>query len=389
MISGIFKWYFLLNKRLLKKCSFLLILCLVPILTAGVNILSQENHGIVRIVLCMQNPQDELAAGIIDELMDKDSVLNYILCEDEKKAEKLVKDYEADAAWIFSPNFKAGLQRAASDKKCEAVVRVVEREDSVSLQFTRQILVSKIYSDFSYMIYENFVRDDMGLTEVSDIQLKEAYETMFVEGSLFQMEYLDGQREEKADYNYLLTPLRGILSVWFVLCGFASSMYFMQDEQNGVLARIALNKRLWAAFSIHIVVLSDAAVMLLMACRLSGVFISWREEVLRIILLTGCTMLFCNLVRLLCRIPERLGVCIPVLLMGMLVVCPIFVNLRSFKVLPYLLPPYYYLKSIHSVYYVYGMMVYILVLFVLCILVFQWQNKNMRYTSYGESSGLS
>lgn len=375
MISQVIKWYFLLNKRLLKKYSFWLILCLVPLLVGGVNILSQEESGIVRIALCMQNPDDELAKGIVDRLISEDSVLSYVLCEDEEKARSMVIDYEVDTAWVFLGNFKGNLQKAAADKRCEAVVTVVEREDNVSLRFARQILVSRVYSDFSYMIYEDFVRDDLGIDEVSDARLKEAYEMMFVEGSLFQMEYLDGQKEEGNDYNYLLSPIRGLLSVWFVLCGFAASLYFMQDEQNGVFSRMALKNRLWAAFGMHMVILSDAAIVLLAACRLSGVFTSWQGELGRVILLIGCTLVFCNLVRLLCSAPERLGICTPILLMGMVVICPVFIHFRKFKVIPYLFPPYYYLKSIHSVRYVYGMAVYTAVLFLICILLFRWRNR--------------
>lgn len=378
MIGKIIKRYCLLNKRLFKKYSFLLILCLVPVMVGAMNIMSQEERGIVSIALCLKNPDDELAAGIIDEFMEKDSVFRYIFCDDEEEARRLVTDYEADTAWIFSGSFKEDLRNAAADKRCEPVVTVVVREDNVPLRFSRQILVSQIYSDFSYMIYEDFIRDDMGLEDVSDAELETSYEKMFVEGSLFQMEYPDGEREETDDNNYLLTPIRGILAIWFVLCGFAASMYFMQDERNGVFSRVALKSRLWTSFGMQAVILSDGVAAMLIALKLSGVFTLWSREILVILLFAGCTLVFCNLVRLLSHTPERLGVCIPILLIAMLVMCPVFINSRRFGVLPYLLPPYYYLKSIHSTYYLYGMMVYIAVVFVMCALVSEWRNRNKR-----------
>lgn len=376
MIGKIIKRYFLLNKRLFKKYSFLLILCLVSIMVGTMNIMSREESGIVSIALCLENPEEELPAGIIDKLLEKNSAFRYIFCDDEEAARKLVTDYEVDTAWIFSKSFKEDLRNAAADKRCEPVVIVVQREDNVPLRFSRQILVSQIYSDFSYMIYEDFIRDDMELGDVSDEELEASYKKMFVEGNLFQMEYLDGEKEETTDYNYLLTPLRGILAIWFVLCGFAASMYFMQDERNGVFSRVALKSRLWTSFGMHAVILSDGAAVLLIALKLSGSFTSWQRELLLIFLFAGCTLVFCNLVRLLCHTPERLGVCIPILLIGMLVMCPVFINSRGFGILPYLLPPYYYLKSIHSTYYLYGMMVYIGWMFVLCVLVSEWKNRN-------------
>ena len=375
MIGKIAKWYFLLNKRLFKKYSFLLILLLVPFLVGGMHFLSQEESGIVTIALCLKNPKEELAVEIVNDLMKKDSAFRYVFCENEKEARRLVTDYEADLAWIFSENFKSDLQKAAANKRCEPVVTVVEREDNVPLRFTRQILVGKIYSEFSYMIYEDFIRDDMGILEISEAELQADYNKMFVEGSLFQMEYLDGQIEED-DYNYLLTPIRGILALWFVLCGFAASMYFIQDEQNGFFSRITLKSRFWAAIGMQAVVLSDAAIVLMAAFKLAGVFTSWQREFVGMLLFFGSTIVFCNLIRFLCTTPERLGVCIPILLMGMLTMCPVFVNSRRFGVLPYLLPPYYYLKSIHSTYYLYGMVIYISVLFGLSVLICWRRNKN-------------
>jgi ABC-2 type transport system permease protein len=187
------------------------------------------------------------------------------------------------------------------------------------------------------------------------------------------MEYPDGQQTE--NISYLLTPIRGILAIWLMLCGFAASMYFMQDEQRGTFSGMPVKHRLWMAFEAHAVLLFDAVVILLAACRLAGVFTVWYREILSAVLFACCTIVFCNLLRLLCRTPEILGSLIPLLLLGMMILCPVFIKVRGWKAVQYLLPPYYYLNSVHSTYYLYGMVVYILILAVLCALVFQWKNK--------------
>ena len=366
-------WYFLLNKRLFKKYSFILIFCLVPLLVGGLRLASQEETGIARIALSQINSEDEWSGEIINQLMESDSVLRYVLCETEEEAIGLVEEHEADAAWIFPENLKRNLQETALDNWIEPVVRVVEREDNVQLIFSREILCGAIYPYYSYEVYKDFVRDDLGFDELSEEELREIYERCLVEGKLFKMEYLDGESVE--DESYLLAPVRGLLALWVVLCGIAGSMYFIWDENKGTFSVIPESRRLWVAFGMHAVLLSDAVIVLLISCAVAGVFTVMKKEILCAILFACCTSVFCNLLRLLCRTLERLGSLIPILLIGMMILCPVFINVKKFRAVQYLFPPFYYLKSIHSEYYLYGMAVYTCVVLVLCVLLTQWHSR--------------
>lgn len=378
MIRRMLTRYYLLNKRLFKKYSFLLILCIVPLLVGGIRLLSQEESGIARVVLCFPNPEDELAIQVADELVRKESIFRYLFCESEEEARRMVVENEADTAWIFTEDLADSLRTVASRKRIGPVVKVVERKDSVSLILSREILSGALYPAFSYAVYEDYVRSDLGLTEVTADELRQAYERTLVEGSLFEMAYLDDGQDTEEDFNYLQAPLRGILSIWLVLCGLAACLYFMQDEEQGVFSRTPVARRLWASFGVCAVFLSDAVLVVLSACKLAGVFTVWYREVISCILFACATLAFCNLIRLIVHTPERLGSSMLVLTAGMLVLCPVFINLRGFRVVKYLLPPYYYLLSIHSVRYLYGMAIYTTVVSVLCMLLFRWKNRNEK-----------
>lgn len=369
-MARIVKWYFLLNKRLLKKPSFLLILGLVPLLAAGMRLAAQGESGVLRVALHMRNSEDELSAQIVEEFMESRGIFHYILCETEEEAREQVSGFRADAAWIFPEDLGESLRQGAFYKSVEPAVTVVEREDSVPLIFSREILSKFLYPYFCYAVYEDYVTRDLKL-EVSGGELEAAYRRTLAEGSFFQMEYPDGQKG--GDISYLLTPMRGILSVWLVLCGFAASLYTLQDEQRGTFARVPIQNRAWLTWGTYAVVLSDAAVVLLIACKCAGIFGLWYRELLSALLFVCCIAVFCHLVRLLCRTSQRLGGCIPVLLIAMLVLCPVFLDIQAGKVTRYLLPPNYYLKSIHSTYYLYGMVIYTVVAAFLCILISRLQ----------------
>ena len=366
--------FYLLQKRLLKKYSFLIMLCLAPLLAAGVNGFAKEESGIATIALCV--PENDPAAGeVADRLLAGKGVFRYLTCAEEGEARALVESGEADAAWIFSEDMEEDLQKLAEKRRIRPLVTVLERQDSVSLTLGREILSGAIYPAFSYAVYESYVRKDLGLEEISEERLRQTYESVAVEGSLFQMVYPDGTTGEKEDFTYVQAPLRGILAVWFTFVGLSAALCFMQDESRGVYGRVPVAKRLFASYGACAVFLLDAGVVLLLSCKLAGVFTDWRREVASCEVFACCVLAFVNLLRLLCRTPQRLGLLLLPLGAVMLALCPVFLNLQYFRAGKMLLPPWYYLQSIHNARYLYAMAVYTLLLVLVSVLV-QWvQNR--------------
>ena len=369
--------FWLLNKRLFKTYSFLVILCLVPVLVAGVRLGTREDSGIAKILLYLPNPEDELASQIASGLIENNNVLYYELCDSEEEARRSVESFQADALWIFPENTREALAESIGEGRVRHIVAVVQREDDVRMLFTRQVLCAELYPVFSYEMYVDFVREECGLPDVTDEELQEAYNSTLVEGSLFRMEYLDGEPVEE-DSSYLLAPVRGILALWLVLCGFAGAMYYMQDEQRGAFSRLPVNRRLSWALGVQWVLLVDGAAVMLAALKIAGVFTTWKREIPAAVLFACCVLVFCNLIRLLCRRPEWLASCIPLLLMGMLILCPVFIDVNGPRPLQYLLPPYYYLKSVHAAFYLGGMACYAVVLAFVCFLLYRWQSRYVK-----------
>lgn len=373
MSGGMLKRFVLLQKRLLKKGGFLLMLCLAPLLCAGVGRLSGEQAGIAAIALYL--PEGDTAAEEISEkLLDGKGVLRYLECEDGEEARRMVETGEADAAWIFSEDLAERIEALAKKRRVRPVVTVVERKDSVSLILGREILSAAIYHSFSYAVYAGYVRDELGITDLTDGALRRIYDDVAVEGSLFQMVYADETPGEREDFTYVQAPLRGILAIWFTFVGLASALYFMQDEERGVYGRVPVTKRLSVSYTVGAAFLLDAALVLLLSCKLAGVFTEWRREVICCAVFAVCVLAFANLLRMLCRTPRRLGMLFLPLLAAMLALCPVFLNLQNFRAGKLLLPPWYYLQSIHNMRYLYGMAVYTAILSLISAVIQRMQS---------------
>lgn len=366
--------FILLQKRLLQKGGFLLMLFLAPLLAAGVGRLSEEPAGIATIALYL--PEGDAAAQEISERLLKDKgVLRYLPCEDGEQARRMAETGEADAAWIFSEDFSERIEELAGRRRVRPVVTVVERKESVSLILGREILSAAIYPSFSYAVYAGFVRDELGLAEMTDEELRRVYDRVAVEGSLFQMVYADETPGESEDFTYVQAPLRGILAIWFTFVGLAASLYFMQDEERGVYGRVPASRRLSVSYMAGAAFLLDGALVLLLSCKLAGVFTDWKREAASCAVFAACVLAFSNLLRMLCRTPRRLGMLFLPLLAAMLTLCPVFLNLPYFKAGKLLLPPWYYLQSINNTRYLYEMAAYTAVLVLASIV---WQRVQSR-----------
>lgn len=366
--------YFLLNKRLFQKYSFLLVLCMVPVMMLAMKYIASQESGMMTIALSMEDSADETAGRILRGFAEKEDVLAYVICDTPEEAKDLVVRGKADCAWIFPENLRERLSEVAATGSTDSVVTVYERENSTVMNFTRELLSNSLYPDFSYLVYANYVRNQLGITGLTDAQLMETFERYQIKNELFEMGYLDG--EEVEDTGYLLAPMRGMLAVWLVLCGFAAVLYFMQDLERGTFVWVPAKDAVNLAYGVQMIPVLDGAVVVAAACVLLGIKVSMLREIVSILLFSLCIIGFCNFLRLLLGKMEWLGAVLPVLVFAMILMNPVFLDLKIFGAARYFFPPIYYLKSIHNPVFLGWMAAYALGLYVLNQVMYRLSHRS-------------
>lgn len=360
----------LIQKRLLGKYSFLLLLVLPLLFAAGLGRFAKEESGIASIALHLPE-NDPVADQVGEKLLGRESVFRFLSCASKEEALELVETGEADAAWLFSDEMEEALRELARKRRVRPLVKVVERRDSVPLILAREVLSAAVYPAFSYAVYESYVVEELGFAELDKETIHRTYESAAVSGSLFQMVYPDGSTGDTEDFHYLQAPLRGILAIWLTFLGIAAALFFMQDEERGVYGRLSEIRRFFAFYGVGAMFLLDGTVILLLCCRLGGVFTNFWREVVCAAVFACCVLAFSNLLRLLSRKPKWLGTLLLPLGAAMLALCPVFFELQYFRAGKLLLPPWYYLYAVHNDFYLYGMAVYAAAL-ILASAVLQW-----------------
>lgn len=362
-----FLMIFLLQKRLMKKYSFLVILGMIPVLSVCMFLAAGGESGVLHIVLCGENEQDDLAEQVIEELTGQKSILNYSVEPSADMAYQQVREGRADAAWIFSAGLADGVEAYTSYREDPAfLVTVVEREETVFLQLARERLYSALYPHLSYALFKNYITLDLAVgVEIPEEELRAEYASIQVDDGIFRFSYrnTDDRVDREAETNYLLTPLRGLLALVVLLCGFAASLYFEQDKAEKLFVQIPLGRGIFFPYLYHLPAVMDGAAAVLLTYFITHIFLSRGRELGLMALYCAACIGFCNLLRKICGTIQRLSTCIPLLMLAMVALCPIFISLRQFRMVQYLFPPFYYLQCIHNTGYIKTFLLYIAALY--------------------------
>lgn len=349
-------WLYMLNKRLFFKKGFVVLLCLIPVLVFGMKEVAKEDSGVLTVMLCAEDPEDEYALQLIDELCTEESVIRYIV-GDKEGAYSAVEKGDVDCAWIFCEDFRSKLYRfAQSGKKKDACIEIVEQEDNVVLQLARTQLYGSLYPRLAYFYSENFLQDELAQEgEILEEQLPEYFAQTAVDDKLFQTVYV-GQNAsplseitgDSGTQSYLLTPLKGLLLVFITLCGFAAVMFYLQDDEKGTLAWIPMHRRMYFSYGYVLVATLDATLVTMISFSLLSKTLLGIKEMLMLLLYVITSACFCNFIREILGTTERLGRCIPLITIVMLILSPIFLDLGTGFVGQYFFPPTYYLRMLQN-----------------------------------------
>lgn len=346
------KQYLLLNKRLFKRPSFIVILCLLPLLVAAMAFAAQSDSGIVSVSLARRDPADAKAAEIIEKLNSTSRVINFTVCDTVEQAEENVRSGKDTAAWIFEENTAERIEKFVADPtERNFIVTCCVREDTPLLRVSCEKLYATLYAESTRPSLIRYARRTAPeLDGVSDGELMEYYDSLNISNDLFTFSYVDSgaSLKDMKETSYLVTPLRGLLAVMTVLCGLAVSMFWLQDKERGAFVWISRRRRPFFSFVYHLTALLDAGAVMLVSLYVAGIAVGfWREVAMTALYAVACTG-FCILVRTLCRSLTLLGTVTPVIILGLLVACPIFMNFEIPLAVRLLLPTDYYLDCVHD-----------------------------------------
>ena len=178
------RWW-ILNKRLFKKPSFVMILLLIPLLVVAMQIVSaREDSGLLTVALAAQDGEDERAREIIARLTDSGQLVRFVTCDSPAHAGTLVEEGRADAAWIFADDLAENMDKFTQHiHPRNAFVVMIQREETALMRLSHEKLNAALYPYLSRDLYQNYTyRHIVPPDTLTPAQLEAYYAAVGAEG---------------------------------------------------------------------------------------------------------------------------------------------------------------------------------------------------------------
>ncbi len=346
-MSKLFVWLWLINKRLLKKPSFICILAFSLVFVFAFSF-SASDGAMLKVAVASEAPGEPLYKEILSSLENGGIIGITEMSRDD--AIEAVVGGKADAAWIFPSGLDERIGKYVNDvNEDNFVVTVIQREESVLLQISREKLMSALYPHLSMFMYSSFM--ELRYPEISDmgtVEFEQYYDSASAEGEeMFRIVTPQGSTVS-SDKGILLSPIRGILSVLAVIGGLAVSLYSIRDERDGCFNIVPEKKRFALYVTYNLVAVFDIALVSLAALAISGLAVSFEREILLLSLFVFSAVAFSTFLRIVFAKESVFGVLIPFVAVVSITLCPVFININIPVWLRLLLPTYGYLAGVYS-----------------------------------------
>lgn len=366
-IRFILIWMWMLTKRLYKKPAYLALLLFIPVVVFSYSIIAQNDSGMMTIVIALEDPADTLSIRLSDELANSSNIIRFITSEQPDDAVELVYNGVADAAWIIQSNIEKQIVDFVSGSYSgPGFVRVVVREKNVPLMLANEKLSGKLFVHCAKTCFLQCIREEATqVNELSDDQILSYFDQTEFDDGLFEYVYIDNPQLNSNAKNYLLMPIRGLLAVLAVIVALSTAMFYIQDDQDGLFSWVNYSKRTWIEFGYQLIAIGNVMLFVVVALFSAKLNISISREILCAFIYVLCCASFGQLLRLWGKSQHVVSMLLPIIVIVMFVVCPVFISIPGFEYLQLLFPVSYYLHAIYNSQYILYMLIYTICMWIL------------------------
>ena len=344
-------WTLILTKRTLKSPLLIILLITMPLLTFIVTKIPSFNNELSYRGGLYVMGEDELAEGIKNELIDDNSIFEFVEYTDLDKMYQDIHTGKITCGYIFPED----LSERSSMMDCKECITVIKKPEETLHLALNEMVYSKLIKLQNFDILPSYVQS-LDVFEETDTEAMDRLLELYDEYAdsdmtlhlIFKTYGASGLVENNSTQKALTFPMRGILSIMVFLAGLFGCVTYMSDREKGIFATIsngykALCQILYVAIP---AVLFGASALLTFA--LSGSFTNLGIEILSMLMLVGLTIAFGQLLIIVTRNSKICIAAIPGIIVGCLIFCPVFITASNYlpaaKVVEKLFVPYYYLN---------------------------------------------
>lgn len=344
-------WLFILTKRTLKSPLLLILLFIMPILAIVVNKLPGFDTELAYCAGIYLEGEDKLAVDLRDALTDADGIFKFVEYTDLDQMYEDVRSEKINCGYILPSNFS---HRTSISDIRECITVIKPPNSNIQPAVNEFVYAALIKLQNAYLL-PNFVESTGLFEELTTEQIDSllAYYNTYADSDrtfkvIFQSYGVAGITEQKGSTQAVTFPLRGILAIMVFLAGIFGAATFMMDREKGIFDTLSIKYRIICQVVYIFIPAFLFGVCALLTLGLSGTFTVPLIEIGAMLLLIFLVTLFGQGLIYATRNSKICIACIPGMLIGSLIFCPVFLHASSYvpaaKFIEKLFVPFYYLS---------------------------------------------
>jgi len=350
------------QKRILKNIPFLLLLLLFPLcLFLLSRSFDKTEDSRIAVGLCLTT-EDTLAQTVCEKLVKaEDSLFSFSMVSSEEDLIKKVQSNQLECGYLFQKELEEELNRS----HLKNLITVYVSENTTCTGILNELVYANLFEEYSLSLLQDSLFEaghlpfteqeavEFALPPVTKEDVEKHYRSQLTNNSTFRfdIQFVSGTDTFSSDQTGIAsatTPiLRGLASLFLLLCGFLALLTSYQDEKNGLYAKLYGAKRMFYPRIAQITYLLPAGVSCLLGLALSGAVTDWGRELVALLCYLAPLLLFYTILGTLIRNHTMLCATFPMVLLCTLVFTPVIADLTAFfpwlKAIRYVLPTHYYL----------------------------------------------
>jgi len=340
-------------KRLMKKPLFLFTLLLLPVSVLFLQNCRTKTEAVVRVALyAPDKTSDSITEKLFREMISlSNTAVSFYEASTEKSLRQDIVDGTASCGYIFPKHLEEKLKEYAEKK--EPYITAIRTEDDVRTRIVDEIVLSRIYRPISYHILASFLEQKTKSTPDSK-KLSETFQKYSSDELLFRFEYANGDTNtflNDSQANYMLMPIRGVISVMILLSCMAGGILWYSDAGNALFLMDYKKRHLCSFLSLLLPGLF-ASLTGLFTMKITGISENPATELLSMLFFLCACLSLVHFLRTVLPKKELFLASIPVLTISSLLLCPIFISLQTIapalSSFSCIFPSTWYLSSLHN-----------------------------------------
>lgn len=343
-----FTWLAMLTKRQLKSPLFIAILVLIPAAAAASGAIPSLNEGSSLTAGVYADGNDPAAAELSDNLVKYEGSFDFVKYDDLDALYRDVKNTRLNCGYVFPNDLSERTDNASGS------ILVLHHPSNTIQASINEVIYAELLRIQGRGIITEHVKS-LGLFAESDTEyigeLLRLYERYLNGNATFKLAYhtygAGGLTEKDITKSTVSFPVRGILSVMVFLAALFGGVTWMRDREKGIFAMLTGSYGSLCRILYIMIPTVFFGLVSLLALATLGLYVSTVElTAMLTLILLSC--LFSFIMTAVTRKSRSFAACIPVLLLGCLLFCNIFINASSYvpaaKFVEKIFVPYYYLS---------------------------------------------